>query len=194
MSRFTLYAGMAFVTAFVGVSWAARGFPMHSSHPINVSQLSRLPSTVTATFGDDTNEKRHQAAIQEQLQSPDNAKRNELRIATLQAATAYALSRCEPRFKVELIKTLSAYTQAHLDVRGCKLFNCSDKKYETAAAAFDSPLDKRVQEALKQAFDQGGITTDELPSSLRMDAVDFAQGRGTAASKCTARTPNNPRP
>lgn len=194
MGRFAVYVAVAFVTAFVGVSWAARGFPMHSSRAVGVSQLSQLPATVTATFGDDTNEKRHQAAVQEQLLSPDNAKRNELRIATLQAATAYSLSPCEPSFKVELIKALSAYTQAYLDVRGCKLFQCSDKKYETAAAAFDSPLDRRVQETLKQAFDQGGITTDELPSSLRMDAIDFARGRGTAASKCTNRAQNNPRP
>ena len=28
MTRFILYASMVFVTAFVGVTWAARGFPV----------------------------------------------------------------------------------------------------------------------------------------------------------------------
>ncbi|QWG12383.1 hypothetical protein KMZ29_22160 [Bradyrhizobium sediminis] len=49
MTRFILYVCMAFVTAFVGVSWASRGFPMHFSGPVSVGPLQ---PTVTATFGD----------------------------------------------------------------------------------------------------------------------------------------------
>jgi hypothetical protein len=61
---------------------------------------------------------------------------------------------------------------------------CSDKKVELAEAAFDSPLDQRVQAALKEAFDQGGITVKEFPSSLYIGVLNFAQGQGSHASRC----------
>jgi len=186
MSRFPLYVLMAFVTAFVGVFWAARGFPVHSQSPKIVGQLT---ATETHTFGDDTfqreHRKQHQIEVQEQLQSPENVERDKIRLATLQAANAYALSPCGPGFKDELVKTLTSYAKAYMDVRGCTFIMCSDKKIEIAEAAFDSPLDQRVQAALKDAFDQGGITVKEFPSSLHIGVLNFAQGQGSPASRCT---------
>src|SRR5262245_23443068 len=49
MSRFILFTWMAFATAFVGVSWAMRGFPVYSFSPIG-----ELKPTLTATFGDES--------------------------------------------------------------------------------------------------------------------------------------------
>ena len=182
MDRFYIYVGMAFVTAFVGISWAVRGFPI----PFPTARVGELSTTVDRAFGDDTSIRQHQAAVVEQSQSADNLKRNELRLATLQAANAYALAPCGPNFKAELIKTLTAYSQAYMDIRGCTFIMCSDKKVDAAAAAFDSPLDQRVQAALKDAFDRGGISVEEFPASLRMAATNFAKGRGGGASICTA--------
>jgi hypothetical protein len=53
MSRFILFTCMAFVTAFVAVSWAMRGFPMtvRSSSP-----TGELKATLTASFGDESAE------------------------------------------------------------------------------------------------------------------------------------------
>jgi hypothetical protein len=185
MFRFPLYVSMAFATAFVGVFWAARGFPMHSQR---VEIVHPLPATLNTTFGDDTFEreykKQRQIAVQEQMQSPENAERDRLRLATLQAANAYALSPCGPGFKDELVKTLTAYARAYMDMRDCTYIMCSDKKVELAEAAFDSPLDQRVQAALKEAFDQGGITVKEFPSSLYIGVLNFAQGQGSHASRC----------
>ncbi len=47
---------MAFVTTFVGVSWAARGFPVGLSGPENSSRpeiVQPLPALVKSTFGDE---------------------------------------------------------------------------------------------------------------------------------------------
>lgn len=186
MARSILYAGMAFVTAFVGVFWAVRGFPTRSESPSIVGQLT---PTVNHTFGDDTFHReyqtQHQIAVQEQMQSPENSERDKIRLATLQAATAYALSPCGPGFKDELVKTLTLYAKAYMDARGCTYIMCSDKKVDDAQAAFDSPLDQRVQAALKSAFEQGGITVQEFPSSLHIGVTGFARSQGSAASRCT---------
>src|SRR4029077_11851456 len=56
MNRFYLYVAMAFVTTFVGVSWAARGFPVGLSGPENSSRpeiVQPLPALVKSTFGDE---------------------------------------------------------------------------------------------------------------------------------------------
>jgi hypothetical protein len=72
-----------------------------------------------------------------------------------------------------------------MDARGCTYIMCSDKKVDEAQAAFDSPLDQRVQAALKSAFEQGGIAVQEFPSSLHIGVTGFARGQGSAASVCT---------
>lgn len=188
MIRFIGYVCIAFVTAFVGVSWATRGFPTDFSNPISAGSSASMPALVSTTFGDHSDERKREANVQAQLQTPSNAGRNKLRMATLQAATSYALSPCEPRFKAELITTLTAYAEAYLDMRGCTFIACSDKKFEDAGAAFNSPLDKRVQAALEEAFGKGGITSDEFPPKVRVAAMVFSHGGGTPESACQART------
>jgi hypothetical protein len=100
MMRFILYVSMAFITAFVGVTWAARGFPVQLFGPVSVG---RLQPTLTTTFGDNSSEKKREALVEQQLQDPENAKRNPLRADALQAATGFALSPCDKTMKANLV-------------------------------------------------------------------------------------------
>jgi hypothetical protein len=100
MVRFVLYTSMVFITAFVGVSWAMRGFPVTFSGPVSVGPLQ---PTVTTTFGDNSSEKKRELLVEEQLRNPEDPKRNPLRADALQAATGYALSPCDTTMKIKTL-------------------------------------------------------------------------------------------
>ncbi|MCP3463961.1 hypothetical protein [Bradyrhizobium sp. CCGUVB23] len=91
MSRFILFTCMAFVTAFVGVSWALRGFPTTSYSPIG-----ELKPTLTATFGDESAKAYERKAWEAEhtAMSDKDPKLDALRMDALQAGTAYAMSPC----------------------------------------------------------------------------------------------------
>src|ERR1700694_3334306 len=91
MTRFILYVCMAFITAFVGVTWGARGFPVHFSGPVNVAPLQ---PTVTATFGDQSAKdyERKMWEAEHTAQSDNFPKFDKIRLANLQADNAYSLS------------------------------------------------------------------------------------------------------
>jgi hypothetical protein len=178
MSRFILYASMAFITAFVGVTWAARGFPVHFSGPVNVAPLQ---PTLTATFGDqsakDYERKMWEAA--HTSQSDKNPKLDTIRLDALQAATAYAMSPCDETMKSNLIAALTAYTRAWQEKMDCPrpqnmLMFCGDKKLKEVAETFSTPLDIRVKEAMDRAFEQRGIVKTDFPASVRFDVLQFA--------------------
>jgi hypothetical protein len=178
MGRFVLYACMAFVTAFVGVSWAARGFPMQLSSPVTVSQLQ---PTLNATFGDES-AKEYQRKTWEAsktAQSDKNPKLDAIRLDALQAANAYALSPCDRTMKLNLIAAVTAYTRAWQDKIDCArpgntLMFCGDRKLKEAAATFSTPLDMTVREALTKAFDQKGVIKADFPEAVRFDVLQFA--------------------
>ena len=178
MTRFILYLCMAFITAFVGVTWAARGFPVHFSSAVNVGPLQ---PTVTATFGDQSAKdyERKMWEAEHTAQSDKDPKLDKIRLETLQAANAYAMSPCDDTMKSNLIAALTAYTRAWQQKMDCPrpqnmLMFCSDKKLKEATATFSTPLDIRVKEALSQAFDQRGIVKTDFPSSVRFDVLQFA--------------------
>jgi hypothetical protein len=178
MSRFTVYVVMAFVTAFVGVSWAARGFPVFVSAPIAVVPLQ--PAT-NASFGDESAKERARKdwEAEHTSQSDKNPNLDALRLDALQAATAYEMSPCDKTMKSNLIDALTAYTRAWQVKLDCPrrmgmMIGCSDKKMQEAADTFRTPLDKRVQEALHAAFDQKGIVKADFPVDVREDVLHFA--------------------
>ena len=179
MSRFILYVSMAFITAFVGVFWAARGFPVHfSSDPAGVRPLQ---PTVTATFGDQSAKdyERKMWEAEHTAQSDKNPKLDKIRLEALQAGNAYAMSPCDKTMKSNLIAAVTAYTRAWQEKLDCPrpqnlLMFCSDQKLKAAAATFSTPLDLRVQAALKEAFDQKGVVKTDFPSSMRFDVLQFA--------------------
>jgi hypothetical protein len=172
-TRFALTTAMLFASAFALVSWAAHGFPVY----IPVMSLEAKPR-ILASFGspDQSIKKQHEELVRQYEQDPQNAKRDELRLAAIQAATAYELSPCEPSFKTEYIRSLTAYAQAYEDFLGCSGWSCSDSKWAAVAAAFDSPLDRRAKEALHKAWAQGGITEADFPAALERRIIERSNG------------------
>jgi hypothetical protein len=180
MGRFMLYAAMACVAAFVGVSWVLRGFPISVASPIGVGELAPLPPHLNATFGD-TSVRDAKKKLWE-LSQPDAGKpvgkQYQIRIDALQAANAYAASPCDPAMKAKLIAALTAYTRAWQERLNCtrlgnSLMSCGEKKIDDAAFAFSTPLDQQVREAFQEAFDQGGVIKADIPAAVRFDALQF---------------------
>jgi hypothetical protein len=182
MSRFIVYTSMAFITAFVGVFWAMRGFPMWLPEPA----FSRpLQPTLDVAFGDNSSEKKREQLVQQQLQNPDNAKRNPLRADALQAATGYALSPCDKTMKANLVAAMRAYAVADHEIRQCSIIlGTCDAAFEKATAVYSTPFDVRVQEALHEAFEKGGISRTDFPSELQMSVMVLANGQGSPVSQC----------
>lgn len=173
MSRFILYVGIAFVTAFVGVSWGVRGFPMWSHRPV-----TQLQPTITSTFGDtrETEEDRNRKGAINLAEKIANPALDKLRLDTLQAANAYSLSPCDKTIKANLVAALTAYTQAWqrtLNCSGPRMF-CKDADMLRATSTFSTSLDKRVKEALDSAFEQKGIVKADFPPSVQFDLLQFA--------------------
>jgi hypothetical protein len=176
MSRFILYVCMAFVTAFVGVFWAARGFPVYSPR-----FTEQLPPTLTTTFGDDSSKayERKMWEAEHTAQSDKNPKLDAIRLDALQAGNAYAMSPCDGTMKLNLVNAVTAYTRAWQVKLDCQrpmgmLIACSDKKLKDAADTFSTPLDKRVQDALNAAFEQKGVVKADFPPEVRSDVAQFA--------------------
>ena len=178
MFRFILYVSMAFVTAFVGVTWAARGFPVQFSGPVSVKPLQ---PTVTATFGDQSAKdyERKMWEAEHTAQSDKNPKLDSIRLDALQAGNAYAMSPCDETMKANLIAAVTAYTRAWQKKMDCPrplhmLMFCSDKKLKEVSETFSTPLDIRVKAALQEAFEQRGIVKADFPDDTRFDMLQFA--------------------
>jgi len=178
MTRFIVYTCMAFITAFVGVSWATRGFPMRSSSPAIVTAL---PPTVTATFGDQSAKdyERKMWEAQHTAQSDGDVELDKIRLEALQAGNAYAMSPCDDTMKSNLIAAVTAYTRAWQKKMNCPrpqnmLMFCGDEKLKQVAATFSTPLDIRVKAALSEAFEQRGVVKADFPDDIRFDVLQFA--------------------
>jgi hypothetical protein len=177
MGRFILYVFMVFTTAFVGLSWAARGFPVSFSTPQFVAPMR---PTVDSRFGDKAEEhERKMWESEHTAQSDKNPKLDALRLDALQAANAYSMSPCDRTMKSNLIDALTAYTRAWQAKLGCKrtmlgMMSCSEKQIKQAADTFTTPLDDRVKAALHAAFDQKGVVKADFPDDVRFDVLHFA--------------------
>ncbi len=177
MGRFILFTVMAFTTAFVGVFWAARGFPTRASAPQLVAPLR---PTLNSSFGDEHAKARaHRDWVSEHTaQSDKNPKLDALRMEALQAGNAYSMSPCDRTMKSNLIEALTAYTRAWQAMRGCKrtipgMMSCSEKQMKEAADAFTTPLDDRVKAALHAAFNRKGVVKADFPEDVRLDVGYF---------------------
>ncbi|MGJ4941814.1 hypothetical protein ACQR1W_14660 [Bradyrhizobium sp. HKCCYLS1011] len=176
MIRFIAFVVMAFVTAFVGVSWVVRGFPIYTPSPHIVAEL---PALVDKSFGGkDAEEFERKAWVaQHTSQSDKNPKLDALRLDALQAATAYKMSPCDETMKRNLVDALTAYARAYQAKLGCspsmRMF-CGDKKIKEAADTFSTPLDQRVKEALFEAFDQKGVVRADFAGDVREEVLQFA--------------------
>lgn len=175
MSRFILLTCMAFVSAFVGISWALRGFPTTS-----ISSINELRPTLTTTFGDESSKAydRKNWEAEHTAMSDKNPKLDALRMDALQAGTAYAMSPCDETMKANLIAATSAYARGYTKIYDCPnpamgMF-CSEKKRDQANAAYSTPLDVRVKAALAEAFEQKGVVKEDFPEDIRLTVLAFA--------------------
>jgi hypothetical protein len=176
MIRFALFTCMAFATAFVGVTWASRGFPI-----LSFEFTRPLQPTVTATFGDQSAKdyKRKMWEAEHTAQGDGDSKLDKIRLEALQAGNAYTLSPCGETTKLNLIAAVTAYTRAWQKKMDCPrpqnmVMFCSDKKLKEVADTFSTPLDIRVKAALHEAFEQRGIVKADFPEDLRHDMLQFA--------------------
>lgn len=175
MSRLILLTCMAFVSAFVGISWALRGFPTTS-----ISSINELRPTLTTTFGDESSKAydRKNWEAEHTAMSDKNPKLDALRMDALQAGTAYAMSPCDETMKANLIAATSAYARGYTKIYDCPnpamgMF-CSEKKRDQANAAYSTPLDVRVKAALAEAFEQKGVVKEDFPEDIRLTVLAFA--------------------
>ena len=186
MFRFILYAIVACVAAFGGVSWAMRGFfnpvkafEMAASLPARVGPTA-LHSTMAANFaGQGAKDfERKMWEAERTMQGDDDPKLDRIRMEALQTANAYAMAPCSEYTKLNLVAALTAYTralQARMDCpRVMNLPVCGDKKLKEIAATFSTPLDLRVQAALAEALDQGGIVKADFPAEVRRDVSQLS--------------------
>lgn len=186
MNRFYIYVAMAFVSTFVGVSWAARGFPVGFSQPASIAQqpastVQPLPALVDSTFGDEHAKQyeRKMWEAQHTAQSDGDAALDKLRLDALQAANAYAMSPCGDITKQNVIEALTAYTRAWQKKIDCPrpqhmMMFCGDDKMKAVHEAFSTPLDVRVQAALAEAFEQHGVVQADFPEDVRFDMLQFS--------------------
>ena len=164
MNRIYVYVALAFVASFAGVSWAARGFP------VSIGSWQAVLTTGDPGPKDDQGKIRE---VQRVARSLDTIK-NE----ALQAATGFALSPCDSTMKQNLVEALTAYVhawQVKLDcprIANMPIF-CGEEKLRAAVAAFSTPLDRRVTDAMAQAFSQPGITSADFSESIRYDMLRF---------------------
>lgn len=105
-------------------------------------------------------------------QSDGDKGRDQLRIALLQTSVGYKLSPCNATVKKNLIEAMTNYTKAWLakfhctpGADGCP--KSEDDRIEAARAAFHTPADIRVHQTLHEAVDQGGLSREDFPSSIR---------------------------
>jgi hypothetical protein len=182
MRRFVVYACMAFITVFVGISWAARGFPMRFSGPAPIQQLR---PTLDVKFGDHSGELKREHLGQQQSQDPDNYKRDPLRLEALQAANAYALSPCDQTMKANLVAAVRAYAAADVEIRKCSVvFGGCDAAWDKALATYSTPLDLRAQAAMHEAFGKGGVSKADFPPEMAMSVMHLASSQGSPVSAC----------
>lgn len=166
--RFALIAVGLFTLAFVGISWGQRGYPVMAVRVEPLKPDPRLP-----TFEESVKKGiRKDWENSKTSQSDGNKQRDTLRLALLQASIGYKLSPCDDTMKKNLVVALTNYTKAWLAKFHCKagVDGCpgnEDDRIDAARAAFHTPADTRVHDALRAAVEQGGLAREDFPKSIR---------------------------
>ena len=176
--RLPLVAVGLFALTFVGVSWAEKGFPVMMIGVVPLKPDARIPTFEESVQKD----LRISWNNSKTLQSDGNRERDELRADLLQASTAYELSPCGETTKKALVAALTNYTNAWHKMAYCTpgVGACPNgtmsNRLDAAAAAFKTPADINVHEALRKAVEQGGIAPEDFPSSIRDDVFLWSGG------------------
>jgi len=211
--RFALVSVGVFALTFVGILWGTKNFPvmvMRGEPAKPVAQVAQTPAieekrslppkpvaaqaaaqvaVQVSTFEASAKKGiRKDWEVSNSAQGDGDPKREALRLATLQAANAFALSPCDAAMKKNLIEALSAYAKAWTEMAGCKFGICGGDmgKIDTAAANFSTPADMRVRAAVRAAFEKGGVSRDDFPGSVRLWVTMLAGDPGDPVSACAA--------
>jgi hypothetical protein len=152
--RFVLIAAALFGLAFIGMSWASKGFPVMAMRAAPMKPDARVP-----TFEESVKQGvRKDWENSKTSQSDGDAGRNQLRLTAMQAANAYALSPCDKTIKAAFVVAASTYMR-------------TTARNESNAMAFATPMDTRVREAIEAAVGAGGITTKDFPPGSPLWAI-----------------------
>jgi hypothetical protein len=179
-ARFAALAGTLFVLSYTSVTWVMAGAPMPRLPIPSVQPDTHLAALPAATL----------PAIRKPVLEPGakggdgNSQRDNLRFAALRASTAYALAPCNEAAKAGMIEAVSSYARAWHDMMGGGPNGCDYKRLNATAAAFSTPLDLQVRDAVGAAFDKRGISIDDFPSPLRINVAMLVRGRGAPATAC----------
>jgi len=159
--RFSLVAIGLFALAFIGISWASKGFPVMVMRTVPLKPDARLP-----TFEESVKQGlRKDWENSKTAQSDGNKEHDALRLELLQASTGYNQSPCDPTMKKNLVEALTRYVSAWATMAGCKSGICtgSDKQLDAAAAAVqDAGRRQRPRGAARRA-QQGRHRQGRLP-------------------------------
>ena len=168
MLRFTLVAIGLFALTFVGISWANKGFPVLAMRGEPLKPDARIP-----TFEESVKKGiRKDWENSQTLRSDGNQERDKLRLELLQASTAYKLSPCDDTIKKNMVIALTNYTNAWYDIAHCKagIGSCPSNRtdrLDAAAAAFKTPADVHVVNAVREAINEGGISREDFAGAIR---------------------------
>lgn len=168
--RFTLLVVGLFALAFVGVSWGTKGFPIVAIRVAPLKPDARIP-----TFDESVQKGlRKDWENSKTLQSDGDRERDRLRLELLQASTAYEMSPCDDTMKKNLVAALANYTRGWRAMAFCTpgAAGCpksDNDRLDIAAAAFKTPADVNVHNALRKALERGGIWREDFPIALRHD-------------------------
>ncbi|NVO13197.1 MAG: hypothetical protein HXX10_04100 [Rhodoplanes sp.] len=174
-----MLVAIMFMAGFAVVGWITRGSPV----PVLVA---RAPAPVVSapTFTETREELARGGPPPKPQPSDDDAQRNALRQAALQAATGFSLSPCDAGMKAAAIRDITAYAREIADKSGCGRFMCGgEARMEMATRLFSTALDERVREQVAAAFEVG-LRLDDFPPSLRLALLMVSKGNGDGQSPC----------
>jgi hypothetical protein len=170
---FIRFAVGLFALTFVVLSGIPKAFPVMVAALMKpVTRLPALEWNSERGLGTDDSKT---------SQSDGNAVRDKLRLELLQASNGYELSPCDDTMRANLVEALTSYTRAWYEMANCRpgVSDCpdnSDDRSNGAAAAFRTPADIRVHDALRMAFRQGGLSREDFPAPLRTYVYVLVQG------------------
>lgn len=172
-------AAILFLASGIGLSWVAQHSPVGGDGIASPLQ--------SAAF---TTQQRSGKAIEQNLDdqrrlSAYDTELNRLRYNTLQAAYAHSVIPCDPKNKMRFVQAVTDYAKAFVARTNCGLLSCSRDKLAAAAAAFDTAEDRKVQDAIRDAFSRGRVTAADFPvgRELTMFGVISVENFG---NRCTS--------
>ena len=189
--RFAIASVALFALAFVGMTWMQKGAPVVA---VKVEPLK--PSPGIPTFEESVKQgARKEWESSKTAQSDGDKARDKLRLELMQAAIGYRLSPCDATMKKNLIAAVTNYTSAWQAMAGCKFGVCNgyEAQIDQAAAAFQTPADKRIHQELAEAFGQGGIGKEDFPKAVRSNVFMWTGLPFGEPQACTTRRAENRR-